>query len=69
MSRSLWQCRHPACPVRGGAILGRITADQGLVLAPDVKHFAIYLDTRRAEISCPACGSMREFRGSAVHRN
>ena len=68
MSHSLWRCRHPMCPVRGGAVLGRITADQGLVLAPDVEYFAIYLDTRRAEISCPACGTRRKFRGIAVRR-
>ena len=68
MSRSLWRCRNPACPVRGGAVLGRITADQGLVLAAEVEQFAIYLDTRRAEIACPACGTRREFRGAAVHR-
>jgi hypothetical protein len=66
MSRSLWRCRHPQCPVRGGAVLGRVTADGGLVLDPSVQVFAVYLDTRKAVIACPACGTWREFRGSSV---
>ncbi len=66
MSRSLWRCRNPDCPVSHGAVLGRLTADGGLVLDPEVTAFRAYLDTRRALVACPACGMMREFRGGAV---
>ncbi len=66
MSRSLWRCRNPICPVPHGAVLGRLTADGGLVLDPAVATFRAYLDTRRAVIASPACGDMREFRGDAV---
>lgn len=66
MSRALWRCRNPDCPNRGGAVLGRVTADDGLVLDPAVQRFAVYLDTRRVEIICPDCGSRREFRGTCV---
>jgi hypothetical protein len=68
MSRSLWRCRHPACPVRGGVILGRVTSDAGLVLDPAVQAFAVYLDTRRAVVICPACRTSREFRGTSLRR-
>ena len=63
MSRSLWRCRNPECATRGGAVLGRVTADGGLVLDPAVRSFAVYLDSRKATIACPACTSTREFRG------
>ena len=66
MSRSLWRCRNPGCPEPHGAVLGRVTADGGLVLDPGVGRFAVYLDTRRAAVWCPACGSAREFQGTAV---
>ncbi len=66
MSRSLWRCRNPNCPTRGGAVLGRVTAGEGLVLDPAVRGFALYLDTRKAVIVCPRCGSKREFQGSSV---
>ncbi|MDP9355715.1 MAG: hypothetical protein M3R02_10635, partial [Chloroflexota bacterium] len=66
MSRSLWRCRNPDCPVSHGAVLGRVTADSGLVLDPAVGSFRVYLDTRRAVVICPACAVAREFRGSAV---
>lgn len=69
MSRSLWRCRNPACSARGGAVLGRVTADDGLVLDPAVQGFAVYLDTRRVEIICPGCGTRREFWGSSVRRS
>jgi hypothetical protein len=49
-------------------VLGRITSDAGLVLDPVVQAFAVYLDTRRASIVCPACGAAREFRGRVVRR-
>ena len=67
MSRSLWRCRNPSCPVQHGAVLGQLTADGGLVIDPTVTHFRAYLDTRRAVVSCPACGAERGFRGGAVH--
>jgi len=66
MSRSLWRCPNRGCPVPHGAVLGRVTADNGLVLNPTVERFSIYLDTRRAVIACPACRAKREFRGDAV---
>lgn len=66
MSRSLWRCRHPACLVPHGAVLGRLTADGGLVIDPTIVRFRCYLDTRRAVVACPACGKEREFSGSAV---
>jgi hypothetical protein len=66
MSRSLWRCRNSTCPIRGGAILGRVTADDGLVLDPAVEVFAVYLDSQKATVTCPACGTRREFRGSTV---
>jgi hypothetical protein len=68
MSRSFWCCRNPGCPVRGGVVLGRITSNKGLVLDAVVKEFAVYLDTRRATVTCPACGTRREFRGNCVRR-
>lgn len=68
MSRALWRCRNPDCPTRGGAVLGRVMADGGLVLDPAVMSFAVYLDTRRVEIICPRCGRRREFRGGSVRR-
>ena len=69
MSRRLLRCRNRACPVRGGAVLGRLTADGGLVLDPAVQNFRCFLDTRRAAVACPACGAEREFRGDVVYRN
>jgi len=66
MSRSLWRCRNPGCPVSFGAVLGRLTADEGLVLNSAVIGFRCYFDTRRAVVVCPACGKAREYRGKAV---
>jgi hypothetical protein len=66
MSRSLWRCRNRACPVPHGAVLGRLTADGGLVLHSAVETYTIYMDTRRAVITCPRCGWAREFRGGAL---
>jgi hypothetical protein len=63
MSRSLWRCSNRECPVPRGAVLGRVTAEGGLVLDPDVTVFRVYLDTRRAAIQCPHCGHRRTFRG------
>lgn len=68
MSRSLWRCRNPGCPVPHGAVLGRVTAEGGLVLDPAVRAFAVYLDTRRAAVVCPACKTRRDFRGTNVRR-
>ncbi len=66
MSRRLWRCRNPSCPERGGAVLGRLTADDGLVLDPAVHGFRCYLDTQKVILTCPVCGTAREFRGTAV---
>ncbi len=66
MSRRQWRCRHPSCPVPHGALLGRLTADGGLVLDPAVTSCRCYFDTRRAVVRCPACGAERAFRGSAI---
>lgn len=68
MSRSQWRCRNSDCATRGGAVLGRVTSDGGLVLDPAVRLFAIYLDTQRAAVICHSCGSAREFRGRFVCR-
>jgi hypothetical protein len=46
-----------------------MTADGGLVLDQAVRTFAVYLDTRKAVIACPACGTYRDFRGASVHRS
>ena len=66
MSRHDWRSRNPGCATPHGAALGRVTAGGGLVLDPGVGRFAVYLDTRRATVWCPACGTAREFRGRAV---
>ncbi len=66
MSRSLWRCRNPSCPVPHGAVLGRLTSEGGLVLDPAVVAFQCYLDTRRAVVACPACRTAREFRGISI---
>ncbi|MDP9469116.1 MAG: hypothetical protein M3Q71_00395 [Chloroflexota bacterium] len=66
MSRSLWRCRNLNCPTPHGAVLGRLTADGGLVLDPAVVSFRAYFDTRRVVVACPACGTSREFRGLGV---
>ena len=66
MSRSMWRCRNRGCPVPHGAVLGKVTADGGLVLDPKVVTFRVYLDSRRASIFCPHCYRPREFRGTAV---
>lgn len=66
MSRSLWRCRNPACPTPHGAVLGRLTSEDGLVLDPRVQSCAVYLDTRRAVVACPECGAEREFRGTML---
>ena len=65
MSRSLWRCRNPLCPVQHGAVLGRVTAVGGLALVPGVRTVHCFFDTRKALVTCPACGAVREFRGSA----
>ncbi|CAA9542519.1 MAG: hypothetical protein AVDCRST_MAG43-265 [uncultured Thermomicrobiales bacterium] len=68
MSRSWWRCRNLECPAPHGALLGRVTAEGGLVLDPAVRSFAVYLDTGQIEVVCPACGTMRAFRGPSVRR-
>jgi hypothetical protein len=66
MSRSLWRCRNRGCADPQGAVLGRLTSDGGLVLDGTVTTYRCYLDTRRAAVCCPTCGTTREFRGRAV---
>lgn len=66
MSRSLWRCRNPQCPVPHGAVLGRVTSDRGLVLDGSVETYNIYMDTQHATILCPQCTHLRVFRGTAV---
>ena len=66
MSRHDWRCRNPGCATPHGAVLGRVTADGGLVLDRAVGRLAVYLDTRRVMVWCPVCGMGREFRGRAV---
>jgi hypothetical protein len=67
MSRREWRCRSRTCPVPGGAVLGRLTVDgDGLVLEAGAAIAAVYLDTGRVEVACPACGAVRDFRGQAV---
>lgn len=63
MSRSLWRCRNWECSVPHGAVLGRVTAEGGLVLDPAVREFRCFLDTRRVMVTCPSCRLEREFRG------
>ena len=66
MSRHDWRCRNPGCTTPHGAVLGRVTTEGGLVPNAGVGRFAVYLDSRRATVWCPACGAAREFRGNAV---
>jgi hypothetical protein len=62
MSRRLWRCRDPEC----GIVLGRLTGDAGLILVPAVQHLHVYIDTGRSDITCPACGTVRSFRGRSI---
>ncbi|CAA9322222.1 MAG: hypothetical protein AVDCRST_MAG93-5798 [uncultured Chloroflexia bacterium] len=68
MSRSWWRCRNPHCSTPGGVVLGRVTANGGLVLDPAVRSFAAYFDSGRSEVVCPTCGVTREFRGTVLRR-
>lgn len=49
-----------------GAVLGRVTSKQGLVLSPEVITFRAYLDSGYITVVCPACGRERAFRGRAL---
>jgi hypothetical protein len=70
MSKREWRCRSRTCAVPGGAVLGRLWVDrEGLVLEPGVAIGAVYLDSGRVEVVCPACGVVRDFRGLAVRRS
>lgn len=66
MSRRHWQCRNPSCSGEHGTILGRLVDDDGIVLDASVTDFGVYLDTQKAVVKCPICGTIREFRGRAV---
>ncbi len=68
VSQSRWRCRNLACATHGGAVLGRVTADDGLVLDAAVQSFAVFLDTRKAVVSCSACRMRREFPGMSLWR-
>jgi hypothetical protein len=46
--------------------LGTLTAGGDLVLGRAVVWFRVFLDTRRAVVVCPRCGTAREFRGGSV---
>lgn len=69
MSRSLWRCRNRDCPVPHGVVLGRLTANSGLVLDGAVTTLAVYFDTRTASITCPQCGTIRRFSGTCIFLN
>jgi hypothetical protein len=62
MSRRLWRCRNPEC----GAVLGRVTFEEGLVLGAEARLARVYLDTRKAIVACRCCGQVRTFRGRSV---
>jgi ribosomal protein L37AE/L43A len=64
VSRSLWRCRNPECSTPHRAVLGRVTADGGLVLDPAVRRVSAYFDTKKAVVVCPVCGTGRAFRGT-----
>lgn len=66
MSRSLLRCRNPACPVPHGAVLGRISDGDVLILNPSVSRFSVYLDTGRIEVTCRACRQSRRFHGRGI---
>lgn len=66
MSRRLWRCQSPGCPVAHGKVLGRLTEEGGLVLDPAVVAFRAFFDTKKVVVVCPACGSSRDFRGRSV---
>jgi hypothetical protein len=66
VSRSLWRCRYIDCSELHGAVLGLLTGEGGLILDPTVERYAVYMDTRRAVITCPTCKRTREFRGVGV---
>lgn len=69
MSRSLWRCRNPQCPVPHGAVLGRVTPDGGVVLNPKIKLFRAFFDSGRVKVVCPNCFEEREFRGTSLFVN
>jgi hypothetical protein len=66
MSRSRRRCLNRLCSVPHGAVLDVVTSDESLVLDVGVISYRVYPNTRQAAIRCPICGTIREFRGSAV---
>ncbi len=66
MSRRFVRCRNGSCPVPHGAVLGRLTGDGGLELDRAEVGFRVYLDTGRTVLRCPACGTERDFLGTAI---
>jgi hypothetical protein len=63
LSQSLWRCRNRTCGVPHGAVLGRVTADGGLVLQFEAATFVAHLNTKRVY----ARGGVREFRGNVLY--
>ena len=66
MSRRLWTCRNPRCPVMHGAVLGVLKGSGALDLAPGITRVRIHLDTRHVVVTCPHCGTDRIFRDGSV---
>lgn len=66
MSRHLWRCRNPRCPVPHGAVLGRLTTVGALIVAAEVRDLWCYFDSQHALLTCPGCGQRRHYRGPAV---
>jgi hypothetical protein len=67
VSRREWRCRNPHCPVPHGAVLGRVVSDEdSVVLPPGVAIAAVFFDTGRVEVTCPARGAVRNSRGRSV---
>jgi hypothetical protein len=66
MSRQLWTCRNPRCPVQHGAILGVLKGRDALELKPGITRVRIHLDTRHVVVTCPHCGTDRIFRDGSV---
>jgi hypothetical protein len=62
MSRREWRCRNREC----GAVLGQLVAGEALQLAADVQAVRALLALGRADITCPACGTRRSFRGQEL---
>ena len=67
MGRRMLRCRNRCCSGPKDGALGQLTREGGLVLDASVRSFRAYLDTRRAVVACPHCGTLRDFRGAAIY--